>query len=242
MKIRVFYVLLLTGSCLLLSGCIAGSPQTIHPADYTETIRVACIGDSITFGAGIPDRENHHYPLQLGNLLGEKWQTRNFGVSGATLLRNGDLPYWDQQAYQQTLLYNPHVVIIKLGTNDTKPQNWKYSDEFIRDYKDLIKRLSALPAHPKIWICLPVPAYEERWGISDEVVREDVIPKIRQIAKDMGVGLIDLYTPMSDKPELFPDRIHPNAEGARQMAVEIYKAITGTEPTAHFPINTLLAS
>ncbi|MBN1124131.1 MAG: hypothetical protein JXA82_03925 [Sedimentisphaerales bacterium] len=242
MKTHIICSLLVLLSCILLPGCVGGSQQTINPADYTETIRVACIGDSITFGAGIQDRENNHYPLQLGKMLGDKWQTRNFGVSGATLLRDGDLPYWDQQAYQQALLYNPNVVIIKLGTNDTKPQNWKYSDEFVRDYKDMIKSFAALPAHPKVWICLPVPAYEVRWGISDEIVREGVIPKVRQIAKEMGVGLIDLYTPLSDKPELFPDKIHPNAEGARQMAVEIYKAVTGSEPVAFIPIDVLSIS
>ena len=57
--------------------------QAIAPAEYDETIRVACVGDSITFGASIKDRENNNYPVVFGRSLGEKFDVRHFGVSGA---------------------------------------------------------------------------------------------------------------------------------------------------------------
>jgi acyl-CoA thioesterase-1 len=118
-------------------------------------------------------------------------------------------------------------VVVKLGTNDTKPQNWQYKDEFTADYQEMIARFRVLPTKPKIWICLPVPAYPERWGISDERIREELIPLIESVAEDADVRMIDLYQPLSDKPELFPDQVHPNAKGARLMAEEVYKALTG---------------
>jgi lysophospholipase L1-like esterase len=135
---------------LSVAGCARFDiARAICPGCYKETIRVACIGDSITFGSGIKFRSRDSYPAQLGRMLGNEWQVRNFGVSGATMLKNGDKPYWEQQALGDALAYNPHVVVIKLGTNDTKPQNWKYKDEFISDYADMIghfKRLSAQPS------------------------------------------------------------------------------------------------
>ncbi len=208
--------------------------KPIRVEDYRETIRIACIGDSITYGASIKNRIKDCYPAQLGRMLGEKWQVRNFGVSGATLLKNGDLPYWNQQAFKDALAYNPNVVIIKLGTNDTKPQNWKYKDRFAADYSDMIDRFAELPSNPRIWICRPVPAYGERWGISETIVKNEVIPLINQISHSRNVPVIDLYEPLSGKPEQFPDKIHPNAEGAHGIAKEIYAVLTGRPWTAEY--------
>jgi len=212
---------------LSLAGCAGSSRGPIRTEKYNETIRVACVGDSITYGSSIKYRLRDCYPAQLGRMLGDKWQTRNFGVGGATLLKKGDKPYWNQKAFKDAVAFNPHVVVIKLGTNDTKPQNWKFKDEFAADYEALIDAFRNVPAKPRIWICYPVPAYPERWGISDERIRTEAIPLIDRIAADKHVGLIDLYKPLSDKPGLFPDKIHPNAEGAMLMAKEIYRALTG---------------
>ncbi len=218
-----------------LVGCASFDiARPLCPACYKETIRVACIGDSITFGSGIKVRDRDSYPAQLGRMLGEKWQVRNFGVSGATMLRNGDKPYWEQQAFGDALAYNPHVVIIKLGTNDTKPQNWKFKDDFVSDYADMIVHFKNLPAEPRIWICKPVPAYPERWGISDERIKNEVIPLVEEVGRTLHVPMIDLYEPLTGKPELFPDRIHPNAEGAYHIAGEVYAALTGRQITEEY--------
>ena len=148
MKRHVLHGILVALACGLWCGCVPTSQPFVCPENYDETIRVACIGDSITYGAGIKDREHNHYPAQLGRLLGPRWDCRNFGVSGDTLLRRGDMPYWDESAYREALGFDPHVVIIKLGTNDSKPQNWKYADAFEQDYKDLIRSFAALPSSP----------------------------------------------------------------------------------------------
>ncbi len=214
--------------CLLVSGCgLPGKSAPINAGDYRETIRVACVGDSITYGNSIKYRVRDCYPAQLGRLLGHKWQTRNFGVSGATLLKKGDKPYRKQQAFKDALAFNPNVVIIKLGTNDAKPLNWKFKNEFVSDYKDMIDCFAKLPAKPRIWICRPVPAYPARWGITDKVIKNEVLPLVDQVAGKKHVGLINLYEPLSGKPQYFPDKIHPNAKGAALMAKVIYKAITG---------------
>lgn len=181
-------------------------------------IKVACVGDSITFGAGIPDRDTNSYPAQLGKTLGDGWEVKNFGVSGHTLLKKGDAPYVNSAQYQKALAFQPDVVVIKLGTNDSKPQNWKRKREFIGDYLALINRFRKLESQPVVWLCNPVPVFPEQWGIKDRVVRHEIIPRIQYIARMAGAPILDLYTPLKSHPEFFPDKVHPNAAGAKKMA------------------------
>ncbi len=208
---------------------ITGFAQPIDPSKYSSPIKVACIGNSITYGSGIADRPRDSYPSQLGRMLGQKWEVRNFGVGGRTLLKKGDYPFWNEEAYAQAKAFLPDVVIIKLGTNDTKPQNWKYSGEFLSDYRAMVKELKALSSHPKIYLCKPVPAYVSRWGINDSIIVHGVIPSIEKLSTEENLPVIDLYTALSGKAALFPDQIHPNPEGAGLMAQTIYKALTGKD-------------
>ncbi|MBN1804158.1 MAG: hypothetical protein JW837_02795 [Sedimentisphaerales bacterium] len=192
--------------------------------DTAQAKLVACVGDSITYGSGISNRNYDSYPAQLGRMLqkfGGPWETRNFGVSGATLLRNGDLPYVQQSAYSQALTAEPEAVIIMLGTNDSKSWNWAYKDEYVSDYLFLIDSFAQLPGRPVIWICKPVPAFNDNFGITDAVIKDEIIPMIDRIAQLRDVEVLDLYTALSDAGDLFPDGIHPNAEGAKLMAEAI---------------------
>lgn len=224
---RRFFLALLLICVPFLPRALADENKPLNPADFKQPIRIACVGDSITFGAGVEQREKNCYPVVLGNLLGDKWETRNFGVSGATLLKKGDLPYWKQKAFTDAKAYKPDVVIIKLGTNDTKPQNWKFKEEFATDMAAMIDEFSKLESKPRIYLCLPVPAYPERWGIRDSVIKDELLPILKKLAQEKKLTSIDLYTALSDKPEMFPDKIHPNAAGAKLMAQTIHKTLIG---------------
>lgn len=191
--------------------------------------KVACVGNSITFGAGIENREKDSYPSVLGRLLGETYEVINFGFSGRTMLRKGDNSYWHEQMFQDALAYNPDIVIIKLGTNDSKPYNWKYKDEFEKDYGDFVDAFKNLPSKPKIFICKPVPAFKINFDIRDSIIVYDIIPIIEKISKDKNVEMIDLYKPFEGKEILLPDGIHPDEAGAALMAKVIYKAIIEKE-------------
>ena len=191
--------------------------------------KVACVGNSITFGAGIEDRAKDSYPSVLGRLLGETYEVKNFGFSGKTMLRKGDYPYWNEQMFQDALAYSPDIVIIKLGTNDSKPYNWKYKDEFEKDYGDFVDAFKNLPSKPKIFICKPVPAFKINFDIRDSIIVNDIIPIIEKISKDKNVEMIDLYKPFEGKEILLPDGIHPDEAGAALMAKVIYKAIIEKE-------------
>lgn len=193
-----------------------------------KPVTVACIGNSITYGPR-GNGENNSYPEQLQALLGEKYNVFNFGYSGRTLLKKGDYPYWDEVHLKAATAIHPDIVIVKLGTNDTKPQNWQYGDEFEADYRALIREFTSLSPPPKIWICYPVPVFETRWGIRDSVVVNGVIPIIDKISSELNIPVIDLYQPFLDKGSLFPDGIHPDKEGCRIMA-EIIAGTIHNEP------------
>lgn len=194
-------------------------------ACQNEPVRVACVGDSITYGHGIKDREHDAYPGLLGSLLGDKYDVRNFGVSGSTTMMGTDMPYMNEQAYKDALAFNPEIVTIKLGTNDSKPYNWKEQDHFKDDLKTLIESFRSLPSKPKIWLCLPVPAMGRAWSINDSVIYNGVIPYIKEVAQEENIPLIDLNTPFQGKRQYFPDTIHPNEEGQQIIAETIFSYV-----------------
>ena len=205
--------------------CVFASTWSACEAAREAPKRIACVGDSITFGAAIKDRVKNCYPAQLGRMLGEKFEVRNFGVNGATLLKKGDKPYWKLKAYANARDFQPEVVVIKLGTNDSKPHNWKHKEEYVADYVALIESFRKLASKPVVWLCYPVPAYPGRWGITDKVMKEEVMPRLDEVAKKSGCKVIDLYSALSDKKEMFPDLVHPNAKGATLIAEAVSSAI-----------------
>ena len=216
-----------TFSSVLFFLSLFGCTWFVHAKSVKSPKRVACVGDSITFGAAIKDRAKNCYPVQLGRFLGEGWNVANFGVNGATLLKKGDKPYWKQRAFEQAHAFEPEVVLIKLGTNDSKPQNWKHKKDYVSDYVELIESFRKLESKPEVFICYPVPAYPGRWGITDKVMKEEVMPRLDEVAKKSGCKVIDLYSALSDKKEMFPDRVHPNGKGATVIAKVIASTITG---------------
>ena len=188
-----------------------------------EPIKVACVGDSITFGYGLQEVEK--YPAQLAKLLGEKYQIGNFGVNGATLLKKGDKPYWKEPSFQAATDFKPNIVVIKLGTNDTKGGNYAFKSDFVADLTALVDTFAALPSKPKIFLCKPVPAFAPTFGIMEKGIEDMVNPGVDAVAKAKSLPVIDLHTALSGKKEMFPDSIHPNGAGAALIAKAVADAI-----------------
>ena len=207
---------------------------TIVALQAEKTIKVACVGNSITQGAAIANQQRDSYPGLLGQMLGKDYEVRNYGYSGRTLLNKGDRPYMKEQMFKDALAFEPDIVTIKLGTNDTKPFNWVHHHEFMRDLEQMVNAFSQLDSKPQIWLCYPVPAFHYDWGINDTIIRDQVIPYIRRVAQKYDLNTIDLYTPFIGKGHLFADGIHPNEEGALMLAKEIYRALKGEEVPASY--------
>lgn len=209
---------------LVLIAGLNGRAQEAAPV-----IRVACVGNSITFGSGIANRDRDSYPSVLGQMLGRGYEVRNFGFSARTMLMKGDHPYMKEQLFRDALHYNPDIVVIKLGTNDSKPFNWKYKAGLPRDIQTMVDAFKALPSRPKIYLCYPPKAYRIRYAINDSIIEHGVIPVIDRIAKKNRLPVIDLHTALSGMPEHFPDYVHPDPAGAHKIAETVYRAITGRE-------------
>lgn len=213
--------LLLLITFILALPCLAFSQKVL---------KVACIGNSVTYGAGIQDREQFSYPAQLQKLLGDVYEVANFGLNGATLLEKGHRPYNQTQQFKDALAFKPDIAIIHLGLNDTDPRNWpNYKDEFVGDYYRLIDTLRTSNPHVRVYICRLTPIFSGhprfRSGTRDWFWQiQSLIPVI---AENKQTGLIDLHTPLYRRPDLFPDELHPTKEGAGIIAATVYSYLTG---------------
>lgn len=202
----------------------------------TAPLRVACVGDSITEGSGVTYREWEAYPSQLQRMLGnEAYKVGNFGVGGSTLLNSGDKPYQKQSSFQQALNFKPDIVVIQLGTNDTKPQNWAHKDQFAPDYKDLVAKFQALTPAPRIFLNLP-PSIPNpgNYGINERALLEE-IPLIKTVAGETQASVIDVHGAFLNHDDLFPDRVHPNTAGATVLAKAVFAGITHHEFVGEVP-------
>ena len=208
-----------------------------------NAIRVACIGNSITDGHGIDMATQHGYPALLQKKLGKDYWVKNFGVSARTMLNKGDYPYMNETAWKDALAFNPDIVVIKLGTNDSKPQNWQHGAEFKQDLEQMITSLAPALAKtnkkkgkkgktpavtkPRIFLCTPIPAFKPSWDISDSVIVNNIIPIQQEVAKQYGLKVIDLHSLFAESADLVqPDGIHPNDKGVQRLAEIIAKEIT----------------
>ncbi len=192
---------------------------------FGQKIRVACVGNSITYGAGIANREKNSYPAQLQVYLGNDYEVRNFGSNGATALHKGDYPYVKTEVYREALRFCPDVVFIKLGTNDSKPHNMRYVDDFKADLRQLVRDFKKLPSKPRIIMLLPLRCFlAETAGIKDRVIRGKLVPLIKEVARKEKVECIDLYDIMGTEYDqsLMADGLHPSSIGAGRIARRLY--------------------
>lgn len=201
--------------------------------------KVACVGNSITYGWAL-DRDKT-YPTQLQNKLGADYEVSNFGVSGRTLLKKGDKPYWNESAYQQALVFTPEIVIIMLGTNDSKSAIWdKHASEYITDYSALIQSFRDVNENLQVFICMLPPANHSVWDIRKTIIANEINPKILEVAKVQGVNVIDIEYAFQNKAGLMQaDGVHPNAKGAENIANKIHTNLTQPRPVLSYSGNTL---
>lgn len=197
---------------------------------FARPVRVACVGNSVTYGYRIENREQNCYPVQLSRLLGEGYEVRNFGKSGATLLNKGHRPYTQQQEFRDALAFMADIVVIHLGLNDTDPRDWPdYRDDFVKDYLNLIDTFRVANPACQVWICrmTPITNQHPRFKSGTRDWYWQIQKAIEHVASVAGVQLIDLHQGLYSRPDLLPDALHPTAEGAGILAQTVCAAITG---------------
>lgn len=211
-----------------------------HPLQTPKEgqVRVACVGDSVTYGFGVSNRSKNCYPAALQELLGDGYCVNNYGYSGRTLCLLGDRPYRTENLCTKSRAFSPDIVVLMLGANDSKPYNWNtgiggeqaYPTQFESDLRDLVAMYRDLPSAPKVYVMGPLPAYADksgkvRYDIQPDVIQNEIRPLVLRVAGELGVGVIDPYPAFEGKPALYGDGLHPTAEGAALLARIVYDAI-----------------
>ncbi|MBQ8038550.1 MAG: hypothetical protein IJ274_01515, partial [Lachnospiraceae bacterium] len=165
------------------------SGQTANTKVKDGQIKVACIGDSITYGHGISGWEKNNYPAVLGQILGEEYHVANFGSSGTCVNPNGDQPYTGRAIYQESLDYNADILVFMLGTNDSKPENWTDAATFFAQHKALLDTYMQGENLPKVYIGTCAQAYYVD-GVTEGVAEYDIQP---QIVDEIAALLQEMY-------------------------------------------------
>lgn len=194
-------------------------------------IRIACVGDSITRGTFVWRRHRNAYPAQLQAMLGERFLVRGFGANGHAAQRSADRPYWNSETFRSSTAFRPDEVLIMLGTNDARGDNWKGLDPFLRDYRELAAHYRSLGSGPLVWLLTPPAVFRQgrnanvHYGM-DEAAIGLICRGIEGIALDHGYRLIDVNAATAGHPEAFKfDGVHPGAAGARLIADAVFEAL-----------------
>lgn len=215
---------------ILIIYCIPLT-EAFNTLQFSDSkIKVACIGNSITYGMNLKDRENDSYPAVLQNLLGDKYEVRNFGKNGVTLLYKGHRPYINQTEFHQALEFKPDIVVIHLGLNDTDPRDFPdYGDNFVKDYVSLVDSFKRENSKVRIILAnlTPLHARHKRFKSGTRAWRDSIRKFIPEIAKITGSELIDFGEILKDRQNLLPDGIHPDKIGASLLSEAMFGAITG---------------
>jgi len=215
---RLFFVTLV----LIVSLTVYRLAQPSTSAIGTDEIRVAAVGDSITDGYGEPSSDS--YPSRLQSLLGSKYQVFNYGASGTTLLSTGNDPYEKNKFYKTSHQVDAGIVVIMLGTNDSKPNNWNataYKEQLIQ-FVDSYKNLKS---QPMVYLMTPPAAYTNNMEVQPDIISQQIVPIVESVAQQTNSQLIDIFGLTQGRPELFSDDVHPNADGYQLIAEAVYNAI-----------------
>ena len=223
----VFALLIGCGFAYLYFNGMSGMTNTTEAKE--GQIKVACVGDSTTYGHGTSNWPKNTYPAILQNLLGEGYHVNNYGVSSHAVQDTADRPYRNLEHYQESLAYDADFVVFMMGSNDSKPENWIDGEHF---REDLITLLDSYGDAEIILCTLPSAFFTEKH--TENVTSHDIQPKIvdeiaqitREVAAEKGCILIDIHALTAQHREwISEDGVHPSNEGAAAIAQEVYNIL-----------------
>ncbi|NLA86879.1 MAG: hypothetical protein GX847_06255 [Clostridiales bacterium] len=205
------------------------------PPAVPGTVKIACVGDSITYGVFVSDREVNCYPAQLEGLLGSGYSVRNFGVNGQSAQQSADKPYRKNKHFKTSSDFAPDIVLLMLGTNDATDRNWQGIDPFIADYRVLADHYISLPSRPEVYIMtpstqFPVENYTKVIHKMNNDRLDEITAALKKLAEELDLPVIDVNAATKTHLEFFCfDGLHPDAGGARLIAETAYEALAPSD-------------
>ncbi|MBO5797046.1 MAG: hypothetical protein J6R77_01735, partial [Clostridia bacterium] len=212
-----------------------GTMRGLRGADDGKTLKIACVGDSLTEGT-----KGHSYVKNLQNMLGGTCEVRNFGYPGTSVTSKQDLSYFGSSYHQNSLAYKADVVLICIGANDSQPGIWG-KNTFKQDYKDIIESYMNQGNDPLILVAtggyceLPDGKNQMIWGHSDERMEKQVQPTQNAVVDELGLTRLDLRAVVKPNADAYidgEDGVHYTAAGYEAMAKLFYDALV---PLVEFP-------
>lgn len=196
-------------------------------------IRVACVGDSITYGYGTDNWPYSSYPCQLQALLGDGYHVNNYGVGNQTVQNGMISSYRSRRAYGDSLTYEADIVVFMMGTNDSKPVHWTDGATFRSELETFLDSYSGA----RIILCTPATLHYpdgKTEGAANFHLYPAVVDEIaqitRQVAAQRGYPLVDVHELTAEHPEWYAgDRVHPNNQGAAAIAGAVYQAVVALD-------------
>ncbi len=205
------------------------------PPPKPNTIRIACVGDSVTFGAMVKIRRKNCYPAKLQEMLGDKYSVGNFGANSHTVQKTGDFSYWNHIYFKKSAEYEPNIVLLMLGSNDSKHHNFTDVDAYIADYKEIVTYYLNLDCKPKLCILTSPCAYSLKEGakVNYDISNDNInlmVTALKALAQELNLPVIDINKLTSTHKDWFTfDGVHPDAQGANAIAREVYYTLINNQ-------------
>ncbi len=194
--------------------------------------KVACIGDSLTYGFQLKASES--YPSQLQQLLGADYEVRNFGLSSSCVIDDGALEYKTTDTYAAALQYDADVLIFMFGTNDVTAYDFTPL-YFQNQYRELADSFRTGGKQPKIYIIVPPDSVDLHFGLTRQTEQP-----IRLLGQQLPATVIDPYNLFIGHPEDYlEDGLHLTASAYGKLAKLVYRAMTGDAAVVEAPAETI---
>ena len=187
-------------------------------------IKIAAVGDSLTYGYGLENRHQDAYPSILLELLGSNYQVANYGMSGRSLLSTSDYPYLNEKNAQQSLESDADIVIIMIGSNDSRAAYWN-KEQFIKEYRAFAEAYLQMASQPEVFLVAPPHVPTSRFGLNNDIVRDELQAIVAETASDLGVHFVNLYPITEGKMDYYSDGLHLTPLGNQVIAQEIFSAL-----------------
>lgn len=217
--IALFIVMMMMSAC----GMIDQSAELPVSEINEDSLRIAAVGDSIT----AEYTENAGYPEILDDMLGKDYIVRNFGKSNYAAQVSSDFPYMRTNEYKESLAFNPNLVLLMLGTNDSKNRNWEGPEQFKEEYTALLESYLELESVSRVILASPPTVFVEsafRGAINQNNINP-IRDIVAEVAGEYDLEFIDMMKQTANHPEWFFDGIHPTPAGAEQLAQIFYNQI-----------------
>jgi acyl-CoA thioesterase-1 len=183
------------------------------PKSTSSRPKIIALGDSLTAGFGLAEKESYPYLLQEKlNADGYDYEVINAGVSGDTSLGGLERADWvlDQE--------NAQILILELGANDL------LRGAPVAKMKDNLDKIIRKAKAKNIRVLLCGMLAPPTMGVK---YQRDFVSAFPDLATEHKVEFLPfiLENVATIKELNQADSIHPNAEGEKIMTDNVYKAL-----------------